>query len=85
MNICKTCHSFQVGQLVYMYQAKGTIVNTGNRKIAFYFAGTLVIYRAIGPNQFLLMSLTGQIYLFLAEETRSNLVLYGLLNVMCTL
>ena len=63
-------HTFEVGQIVYMYQAKGSIVQTGSRKIACYFVGPLVIYKAIGPNQFLLMSLTGQIYPFLVEETR---------------
>ena len=35
-----------------------------------YFVGPLVICRAVGPNQFLLMSLIGQIYPFLGEETR---------------
>ena len=64
INRSKTYHSFQVGQLVCMYKAKATIVNTGSRKIACYFVGPLVIYRAIGPNQFLLMSLTCQIYHF---------------------
>ena len=45
-------------------------LQTGSRKIACYFVGPLVIYKAIGPNQFLLMSLTGQIYPHLIEETR---------------
>ena len=63
-------HTYEVGQIVYMYQAKGTIVHTGSRKIACYFSGPLVIYRAIGPNQFLLMSLDGMIYPALVEETR---------------
>ena len=70
MNRSNTYHSFQVGQLVLMYKAKGTIVHTGSRKIACYIVGPLVIYRAIGPNQFLLTSLTGQIYTILVEETR---------------
>ena len=55
---------------MYMYQAKGSIVQTDSQKIACYFLGPLVIYKAIGPNQFLLMSLTGQIYPHLIEETR---------------
>ena len=70
MNRSKTYYSFQVGQLVYVYKAKGTIVHIGSRKIVCYFVGPLVIYRSIGPNQFLLMSLTGQIYPLLVEETR---------------
>ena len=52
-----------------MHQAKDSIAQTGSRKIACYFVGPLVIYKAIGPNQFLLMSLLGQIYPFLVEET----------------
>ena len=70
MNRNKTYHSYEVGQIVYMYQARGSIVQTGSRKIACYFVGPLIIYKAIGPNQFLLMSLTGQIYPQLIEETR---------------
>ena len=70
LNKNKEYHAYEVGQIVYMYQAKGSIVQTGSRKIACYFVGPLVIYKAIGPNQFLLMSLTGQIYPHLIEETR---------------
>ena len=66
----KEYHTYEVGQIVYMYQAKGSIVQTGSQKIACYFVGPLVIYKAIGPNQFLFMSLTGQIYPHLIEETR---------------
>ena len=66
----KTYHAYEAGQIVYMYQAKGTLVNTGSRKIACYFVGPLVIYKAVSPNQFLLMSLTGQVYPHLVEETR---------------
>ena len=70
LNRNKEYHTYEVGQIVYMYQAKGSIVQTGSWKIACYFVGSLVIYKAIGPNQFLLMSLTGQIYPHLIEETR---------------
>ena len=52
---------------------KGSVIQTGSRKIACYFVGPLVIYKAIGPNQFLLMSLTVQIYPHLTEETRLKL------------
>ena len=70
LNKNKEYHAYEVGQIVYMYQAKGSIVQTCSCKIACYFVGPLVIYKAIGPNQFLLMSLTGQIYPHLIEETR---------------
>ena len=53
-----------------MYQAKGTIVHRESRKIACYYVRPLVIYKAIGPNQFLLMSLDGVVYPHLVEETR---------------
>ena len=63
-------HSFQVGQLVYMFQARGAMVQNTSRKINTYYVGPLVIYKAIGPNQFLLMSLDGIIYPKLIEESR---------------
>ena len=53
-----------------MYQAEGSMVKTGSRKVAYFFLGPLVIFKAVQPNQFLLMSLDGQIYPHLIEETR---------------
>ena len=38
-------HVFEIGQIVYMYQARGGMVQTGNRKIACCFVGPLVIYQ----------------------------------------
>ena len=63
-------YAFEIGQIVYMYQARGSMVQTGTRKIACFFAGPLVIYKAVGPHQFFLMSLDGQIYPHLIEEMR---------------
>ena len=60
-------HSFQV---VYMFQARGAMVQSTSRKINTYYVGPLVIYKAIGLNQFLLMSLDGIIYPKLMEESR---------------
>ena len=68
LNKNKVCHAYEIGQIVYMYQAKGSVIQTGSRKIACYFVGPLVMYKAIGPNQFRLMSLTGQVYPQLIEE-----------------
>ena len=68
MNKIKVYHTYEVGQIVYMYQVKGSVIQTGSQKIVCYFVGPLVIYKAVGPNQFLLMSLTGQIYPHLTEE-----------------
>ena len=66
----KTVHAYEAGQIVYMYKAKGAFGSTGSRKITCYYVGPLVIYKAVSPNQFLLMSLTGQVYPHLVEETR---------------
>ena len=63
-------HAFEIGQIVYMYQARSSMVQTGSRKVACFFVGPLVIFKAVGPNQFLHMSLDGQIYPHLIEETR---------------
>ena len=59
LNKDREYQAYQIGQIVYMYQARGSVVQTGSRKIACYFVGPLIIYKAIGPNQFLLMSLDG--------------------------
>ena len=53
-----------------MFQAKGTMVQSSSRKINTYYIGPLDIYKAIGPNQFLLMSLDGILYPKLIEELR---------------
>ena len=53
LNRNRQCHAFQIDQIVYMYQARGSMVHTGSRKIACFFVGPLVIYKAVGPNQFL--------------------------------
>ena len=73
MNKNKVYHAYEVGQIMYMYQAKGSIVQIGSTNIACYFVGPLVIYKAIGPNQFLLMLLTRQIYPHLIEDMRLKL------------
>ena len=63
-------HSFEIGQIVHMYQARGSMVQTGSRKVVSFFVGPLVIFKAVGTNQFLHMPLDGQIYPHLIEETR---------------
>ena len=70
MNRNKVYHAYEVGQIMYMYQARDSVTQTGSRKIACYFVGPLVIYKAIGTNLFLLMFLTDQIYPHLIEEMR---------------
>jgi hypothetical protein len=70
MNAEKEMHFFSSGQIVYLYQPKGSILQTGSRKIQCHFVGPLVIYKTLAPNQFILMSLDGKIYPHLIEETR---------------
>ena len=55
---------------IYMYQAKGTIMHTVSKTIACYYVRPLVIYKAVDPNQFLLMSLDGVVYPYFVKETR---------------
>ena len=69
VNKDKTAHGFMVGKLVYLHMPSGAIL-TGSRKISCKLVGPLVIYKAVSPNQFLLMSLLGEVYPRLIEETR---------------
>ena len=55
---------------MYMYQGRGSIVETGSKKIKCNYVGPLIIFKAIGPNQFLLISLNGLIYPHLIEQSR---------------
>ena len=66
----KEYHGYTVGQIVYMYHPKGSILQTASKKIKCEFVGPLAIYKCVSPNQFLLMSLDGYLYPFLVEETR---------------
>ena len=34
-------HAFEIGQIVYMYQGRGSMVQTGSRKVACFFVGRL--------------------------------------------
>ena len=62
-------HAFEVGKIVYMYQARGSVVESGSRKIRCNYVGPLIISKAVRPNQFLLMSLDGLIYPHLIEQS----------------
>ena len=74
LNKDREYQAFEVGQIVYMFQARGSVVETGNRKIRCHYIGPLVIFKALGPNQFLLMSLDGLIYPHLIEQSRLKAV-----------
>ena len=66
----KEYYGFTVGQIVYMYHPRGSLLQTSSKKIKCEFVGPIVIYKCVSPNQFLLMSLDGYLYPFLVEETR---------------
>ena len=66
----KEIHGYTVGQIVYMYHPRGSLLQTASKKIKCEFVGPLAIYKCVSPNQFLLMSLDGYLYPFLVEETR---------------
>ena len=66
----KEFHGYTVGQIVYMYHPRGSLLQTASKKIKCKFVGPLAIYKCVSPNQFLLMSLDGYLYPFLVEETR---------------
>jgi len=70
LNKHRNMTTFTEGQLVYLYQPRGALLQTGSRKIKCDFVGPLVIYKAVSPAQFILMSLDGMIYPHLIEETR---------------
>ena len=70
LNKDREYQAFEVGQIVYMFQARGSVVETGSRKIRCNYIGPLVIFKAVGPNQFLLMSLDGLVYPHLIEQSR---------------
>ena len=70
LNKDREYQAFEVGQIVYMFQARGSVIETGSRKIRCNYIGPLVFFKAVGPNQFLLMSLDGLIYPHLIEQSR---------------
>ena len=70
LNKDREMHSYHAGDLVYVYMPRGAMLQSGSRKIACHFVGPLVVYRAVSPNQFFLMSLDGIVYPHLIEETR---------------
>ena len=62
---------FVQGQIVYMYNPSGAdIITYQTKKIKAEFVGPLAIYKAVSPNQFILMTLNGHIIPALIEESR---------------
>ena len=55
----KEFHGYTVGQIVYMYHPRGSMLQTSSKKIKCEFVGPLATYKCVSPNQFLLMSLDG--------------------------
>ena len=69
LNKDREYQAFEVGQIVCMYQARGSVIETGSRKTKCNYIGPLVIFKAVDPNEFLLMSLDGLIYPHLIEQS----------------
>ena len=66
MNRSKTYHSYTCTKL------KELLFTLAAGELLFTFTGPLVIYRAICPNQFILVSLTGQIYPFFGRGNKAQ-------------
>ena len=62
LNKDKELHGFSAGEIVYLHLPSRAILQADFRKICCKFVGPLVIYKAISPSQFFIMSLTGKIY-----------------------
>ena len=60
-----------------MFQARGSVIETGSRKVRCKYIGPLVILKAVGPNQFLLMILDGLIYPIGFTNCTEDLQKYG--------
>ena len=54
---------------MHVYQARGSFVETGSRKIKCSYIGPLIIFKVVEPIQFLLMSLDGLIYPHLIQQS----------------
>jgi hypothetical protein len=61
---------FTKGQIVYMFNPSGALLQTGSRKIANEWVGPLVVCQPISPTQFILMTLNGLLIPQLVEESR---------------
>ena len=48
----KEFHGYTVGQIVYMYHPRGSLLQTASKKIKCEFVGPLAIYKCVSPNQF---------------------------------
>ena len=66
----KEFHGYTVGQIVYMYHPRSSLLQTSSKKVKCEFVGPLAIYKNVNPSQLLLLSLDGYLYPFLIEETR---------------
>jgi hypothetical protein len=63
-------NTFYKGQLVYMFQPRGAMLQTGSRKINCKFVGPLVIHKVISDNLFMLMSLDGTLYHAIVDASK---------------
>ena len=48
----KEFHGYTVGQIVYMYHPRGSLLQTASKKIKCEFVGPLAIYKCVSPTSF---------------------------------
>ena len=49
LNKDREYQAFEVGQIVCMYQARGSVIENGSRKIICNYVGLLIIFKAVDP------------------------------------
>jgi len=60
-------HLYQVGDLIYLFQPRGTILQTGTRKLQAHYVGPLVIDRKHAHNLYTIASIDGKLYPFVVH------------------
>ena len=48
LNKDREYQALEVGQILYVYQARGSVIETGSRKIKCNYIGPLVIFKPVG-------------------------------------
>ena len=61
---------FFLGQIVYAYLPSGAVVQTGSQKVRVCWVGPLMIMESLSPCQFRLMTVNGEPFRGIYEETR---------------
>ena len=62
------CFQYNSGDLVYIISPLTSQLRTTSRKVAIKYVGSLVMYKIVGPHNYLLMTLDGKILRGLFEH-----------------